>query len=181
MSITWMKHWFKDGKFDPHAKPRPMHVVQMIPFDSEERILMMHRSNNNRSARNVWSFPSGMHDIGETIRDCAVRELNEEYGLACQDMLHVGVYENIAGDADSEAQWHWVINLVAIKTPDVTKAINREPVKHDIMKTDLHLSDLLDAEGFVAKYPFHPSFEKFFATNGNALIKRLLQRVASCS
>ena len=59
----------------------PRSVVQMVPVDLEGRLLVMHRSDKVRSAKNVWSFPSGLHDIGETQEQSVARELLEEYDL----------------------------------------------------------------------------------------------------
>lgn len=134
----------------------PRHVVQMIPVDLTRKFLVMHRSNNVRSARNCWSFPSGMHDIGETIKQCAVRELKEEYGLNTLKYQNLGVYENIAPDKDAKEQYHWVITLGTCIVEDVTKAENKEPEKHDKMEFT-NLDDFMSSDWW-DNHQFHESF-----------------------
>lgn len=136
----------------------PRHVIQMFVVDHFGKLLMMHRSNNVRSARNVWSIPTGEHEIGESTSTTIQRELMEEYGLYALDFLLIGQYENIAGDKDhpDEPQYHWVLSLFVVRVGDVTKAINREPDKHDKMEF-VDLSILRDSDKFLATYQFHDS------------------------
>lgn len=162
----------------PPTKPVPLHVMQMIPFDYQERVLVMHRSSKVRSARNCWSFPSGLHDIGESYRLCAHRELNEEYGLVSKQIYPMGLYENIAGDSDAEEQYHWVITVVGALVDDVRVAVNKEPKKHDGMRTDLTLTEMLNVEKFLLEHTFHKSFSTYFSAAGAALITRLKERLA---
>ncbi len=139
------------------AEPRC--VVQMIPVDKRGRVLMMHRGPNVRSARNVWSFPTGLWEIGDTMSANATRELEEEYGLLATKNSLIGLYENIAGDQDATEQYHWVIALVSSLVADVTAAVNREPDKHDKMQV-LTLTELVSLD--FDQYPFHPSFMAWF-------------------
>lgn len=145
----------------------------MIPVDKTGSVLVMHRSGKVRSARNVWSFPSGLHEVGNLIDDEAKRELHEEYELPVIGTRHIGVYENVAGDADAEEQYHWVITLVAaLVACPVSCAVNREPDKHDDMK--VIPIDAFNIE-FLAKHPFHSSFHEY-AYKHSAHIRDVLRR-----
>lgn len=127
----------------------------MFVVDKDSRLLLMHRSDKVRSARNVWSIPSGEHEIGESAPVCAFRELYEEYGLSVIGLSLVDQYENIAGDKDAEEQYHWVISLFVAEVEDVSKALNKEPEKHDKM---LFLPyQIMGADDFLELYPFHES------------------------
>lgn len=139
----------------------PQHVIQMLIIDEDDKVLIMHRSNNVRSAKNVWSIPTGMHDIGETVDDCIARELYEEYGLEAEGLLLLDQYENIAGDA-APPHYHWVISIYAVYVEDVTKAVNKEPDKHDEMKF-VHIKDL--GPTFFENHQFHPSWHDLFKEN----------------
>lgn len=136
----------------------PRHVVQMVVVDPNERLLLMHRSDKVRSARNVWSLPSGLQELGDTCIATACRELEEEFDLDTLEAKLLDQYENIAGDADATEQYHWVISLFLIRVADVTKAVNREPDKHDQMIfPDFRI---LTAYDFLNQYHFHHSLQK---------------------
>lgn len=135
----------------------PRHAVQMLVYDKNEKFILMHRSNNVRSARNVWSIPTGLHDIGETIDQTIKRELIEECGLNALRHTLLGQYENIAGDSDSVKQYHWVLSVYAVEVADVTKMVNVEPEKHDILKF-LQITAMLEGT-FLDEHKFHASFQ----------------------
>lgn len=141
----------------------PRHVIQMLVVDKNYRVLIMHRSNNVRSARNVWSIPTGEHEIGETIQSCAIRELYEEYGLKGTSILLLHQYENIAGD-EQPPHYHWVLSIYAVSVEDVRAAINREPDKHDLMKFVDIEKELMQPE-FFSEHKFHSSLHDIFKEN----------------
>lgn len=149
----------------------PRTAVQMIPVDSKGNVLLMHRSPKVRSAANVWSFPSGLHDIGERWWETGTRELIEEYGLDARHFQSLGIYENISGDEPSRPQWHWVIILAAVLVEDVTVAVNKEPDKHDIMQ--FIPIEVLQHSDFTRQYPFHQSFTRFFKANQIGLVEKI--------
>jgi ADP-ribose pyrophosphatase YjhB (NUDIX family) len=153
--------------------PVPQHVMQMLPVDKQARLLLMHRTDAVRSAKNVWSFPSGMHDIGECLHETARRELLEEYGLAMRRMWHVGCYENIAGDAPDAEQYHWVISLVTALVDDLEAATNKEPHKHD--KFELVPVSMLLQRNFFEKYKFHRSFQQFAQIHRYTIVKQVVE------
>ena len=139
----------------------PRHVIQMLIVDPNQRCLIMHRSNNVRSARNVWSIPTGEHEIGETIEQCAFRELEEEYGLIGNDITLLSQYENIAGD-ESPPHYHWILSIYGIHADDVTKAVNKEPDKHDQMIFP-RMRDISDE--FFDTHRFHVSLHDHLRLN----------------
>ena len=146
----------------------PRHVLQMIVVDPSHRMLAMHRGPNVRSARNVWSFPSGLHDIGETAIACAARELHEEYNLVAMKTCFLGQYENIAGDEPGTPQYHWVITMLGVIVNSLEDAINKEPDKHDKME----FPSLVEYMGpdFYASYPMHSSMMQWADWNQRKLI-----------
>ncbi len=60
--------------------------------DQDGRVLLHHRTDFD-----VWGLPGGLLELGETIRQCARRELLEETGYRAGDMHLVGLY--------SEPEW----------------------------------------------------------------------------
>ena len=76
---------------DPNA-PKPNSVVPSttaVVTDSEGRIVLVHRKDNG-----LWALPGGGMELGESIEDCAVREVREETGLHVRITGLVGVYTN---------------------------------------------------------------------------------------
>jgi 8-oxo-dGTP pyrophosphatase MutT (NUDIX family) len=57
--------------------------------DDEGRVLLHRRSDNER-----WALPGGAMDIGETIAQCAEREVWEETGLTVKAYRVVGIYSD---------------------------------------------------------------------------------------
>ena len=68
----------RDYFHDPGApKPnsiRPAAAVAL--FDSGGNILLLRRKDNDK-----WTMPGGTLDFGESLTDCAMREMREETGL----------------------------------------------------------------------------------------------------
>lgn len=49
-------------------------VVDTLDKDSDHKVLLIHR-------RGVWDLPKGKLEEGESIEECAIREVSEEVGL----------------------------------------------------------------------------------------------------
>lgn len=78
--------------FNDPAAPRANSVVPSVVAavrDDKGRLLMIHRTDND-----LWALPGGGHDIGESIVDTVVREVQEETGIAVEVSALVGVYTN---------------------------------------------------------------------------------------
>lgn len=165
----------------PIAEPIPQHVAQLLVVDSKFRLLLMHRSDKVKSAKNVWSFPSGTHEIGETIEECACRELFEEYSLQAYPgrTRHVGLYENIAGDPEPGAQqYHWLLSVLGIYVPDVSLAVNNEPDKHDKMEF-VTIGEIARPD-FFQEYPFHETFTTWALPRGFEIQTQLTNLILQC-
>lgn len=50
--------------------------ARAVVLDGRNRLLLIQRSDNQR-----WAIPAGAMELGESMTDCAVRELWEETGL----------------------------------------------------------------------------------------------------
>ena len=72
---------------------RPLVLVGalVMVFDEQERILMLHRTDEN--ARDL---PGGFMELGETLEECARREVLEETGLEVRELELVQV---LSGEA----------------------------------------------------------------------------------
>ena len=56
----------------------------------DDRILLVHRPKYDD-----WTFPKGKAEDGESYEECALREVQEETGLACELVSPAGVTEYI--------------------------------------------------------------------------------------
>jgi mutator protein MutT len=56
-----------------------------------------------------WSIPGGVLEVGETLRQAAVREALEETGLRVEVGELLGVYDRILRDADERTLYHYVL------------------------------------------------------------------------
>lgn len=144
----------------------PRTAVQMLCINVTGNILMIHRSDKVRSVRNTWSFPSGLHDVGETLIESCSRELEEEFGLVAPPdaFVQLGVYENINGDSEAAEAWHWVVNTFAVLV-DFTTLVNREPDKHDIV--EYAPLELFCYE--VENKNFHRSFKEWYLQRAGSI------------
>jgi ADP-ribose pyrophosphatase YjhB (NUDIX family) len=76
---------------DPDA-PRANTLVpaaSAIVADDRGRILLQRRADNG-----LWSIPGGRMEVGETIAQTAVREVEEETGLVVEPERLLGIYSN---------------------------------------------------------------------------------------
>lgn len=55
-------------------------------------VLLIKRSDKSEAYPNCWAFPGGFLDKGESLEQCAVRELKEETGLAAPMLLPIGIF-----------------------------------------------------------------------------------------
>jgi ADP-ribose pyrophosphatase YjhB (NUDIX family) len=74
---------------DPQA-PKANSLVpsaNVIVVNDQGEILLIRRTDNGN-----WAVPGGGMDLGESITDAAVRETEEETGIACEITGLVGIY-----------------------------------------------------------------------------------------
>ena len=56
-----------------------------------------------------WSIPGGVLEVGEMVREAAVREAREETGLIVESGELLGVYDRILRDPKQRVQYHYVL------------------------------------------------------------------------
>jgi 8-oxo-dGTP diphosphatase len=56
-----------------------------------------------------WSIPGGVLEVGETLREAAVREAFEETGLTIEPGDLLGVFDRVLRDDAGRTQYHYVL------------------------------------------------------------------------
>ena len=56
-----------------------------------------------------WSIPGGVLEVGEMVRDAAIREAHEETGLTVEPSELLGVYDRILLNPEQRVQYHYVL------------------------------------------------------------------------
>jgi ADP-ribose pyrophosphatase YjhB (NUDIX family) len=154
------------GGWKMFSEPKPNVTTSGFAFDKDGRFPVLFRSPKVRSARNVWSLPSGLHECGFSLGDQFCIELKEECGLTAypQTVQPICIYENIAPDMPENPdapQWHWVIHVLAVRVETLDTFINKEPDKHPIVKF-LTVEELPD---FLKYGKWHPSLYNALTSN----------------
>src|SRR3954471_293418 len=73
----------------------------------EDRALLVKRAHP--PIQGQWSIPGGVLEVGETVRQAAIREAREETGLEVEPGELLGVYDRILLDPEKRVQYHYVL------------------------------------------------------------------------
>jgi len=88
----------------------PLVGVGAIIIDSashDSRVVLVKRAHPPLQAQ--WSIPGGVLEVGELVREAAVREAREETGLVVEPGELLGVYDRVLRDAEQRVQYHYVL------------------------------------------------------------------------
>src|ERR1700682_927997 len=73
----------------------------------EARVVLVKRAHPPLQAE--WSIPGGVLEVGELVREAAVREAREETGLSVEPGELLGVYDRVLRNAEQRVQYHYVL------------------------------------------------------------------------
>jgi 8-oxo-dGTP diphosphatase len=73
----------------------------------DNRVVLVKRAHPPLLAQ--WSIPGGVLEVGELVREAAVREAREETGLIVEPGELLGVYDRILRDVEQRVQYHYVL------------------------------------------------------------------------
>ena len=71
------------------------------------RVLLVKRAHPPLKAQ--WSIPGGVLEVGEMVREAAIREVREETGLIVEAGDLLGVYDRVLRNAEQRVQYHYVL------------------------------------------------------------------------
>ena len=60
-------------------------------------------------AKNLWSLPGGMVELGESLKESIVREIKEELGIKIIPLCLFDVAEYIENDISGKVKYHFII------------------------------------------------------------------------
>lgn len=73
----------------------------------DSRVLLVKRAHPPLQAQ--WSIPGGVLEVGELVREAAIREAREETGLIVEPEDLLGVYDRILRNVEQRVQYHYVL------------------------------------------------------------------------
>ena len=72
-----------------------------------DRVLLVKRAHP--PIQGQWSIPGGVLEVGELVREAAVREAREETGLVVEPEQLLGVYDRVLRNDEQRVQYHYVL------------------------------------------------------------------------
>lgn len=96
----------------PPKIPRPLLAASVGVF-REGRVLLAERIVE--PAKGLYTFPGGRLELGETLAECALRELREEVGVEASMVGFVDHVETMIRAADGSVAFHAVICAFAAR------------------------------------------------------------------
>ncbi|MEU4216782.1 NUDIX domain-containing protein [Actinoplanes sp. NPDC026623] len=77
MALTWAESYLGRVRTSVGDTETILFVgARGVLLDDQNRLLLIQRSDNHR-----WAIPAGAMELGESMQDCAIREVWEETGL----------------------------------------------------------------------------------------------------
>jgi ADP-ribose pyrophosphatase YjhB (NUDIX family) len=84
----------------------PMVGVGIVCLKGDD-VLLIKRGKPPRAG--AWSLPGGRQKLGETVRECARRELVQETGVEAAIGALVDVVDSMTRDGDGALQFHYTL------------------------------------------------------------------------
>jgi ADP-ribose pyrophosphatase YjhB (NUDIX family) len=111
-------------------------AVSVIVTDDVGKVLLIRRSDNGN-----WALPGGAMDIGESVRQAAIRETREETGIHCEITGISGIYTDpghvILYTSNGEVRQEFSIVLTARATSGQLTPSRESPEVRWVTRADL--------------------------------------------
>ena len=85
---------------------RPIIGVAAVVVE-DDRVVLVRRGRP--PAYGEWSLPGGAVELGETLEEAVIREVEEEIGLQVEVMELVAVLDRIFLDPEGQVQYHYAL------------------------------------------------------------------------
>jgi 8-oxo-dGTP pyrophosphatase MutT (NUDIX family) len=107
VATAWSESYV--GQLRELAGDRPLLLTgtRVVLRDTAGRLLLIRRRDNGR-----WAMPAGAMEYGESVTDCAIREVREETGLEAVTVTPFGMHtgpDYIRRNAYGDVYQHFVV------------------------------------------------------------------------
>jgi ADP-ribose pyrophosphatase YjhB (NUDIX family) len=109
---------------DARIYPQRPFLAVSAAIAREGRLLVVRRAR--KPAQNLYSFPGGGVELGETIAQAVLREVREETALSIAPVCLAGFREAIVRDAAGRVERHFVILCMAARWISGEPVLNEE-------------------------------------------------------
>lgn len=109
---------------DTRTYPSRPYLAVSAAIVRDGKVLVVRRAR--KPALNLYTFPGGGVEIGETLSEAVSREVREETGLAVEPVVLAGEREVIVRDAQGRVERHFVILCFAARWIAGEPALNEE-------------------------------------------------------
>ena len=150
-----------------------MLVSTLIYVEKDDSYLMLHRIKKQGDVnKDKWIGVGGKLEVGETVRECAERELNEETGLTAQKLDYRGIvyFENTL--YPSEEMHLFTCDMFSGRLTDCDEGELEWVKKRDIDKLNIWEGDRIFLKLLSEGAPF---FELTLKYDGDKLIESALK------
>ncbi len=93
--------------FDTRKYPIRPHIGVGVMLVRNNKLLLVKRKYNPDAG--YWSIPGGHLDLGEKVKEAAVREAEEETGFKTRVTKLAGIIDKIMRDEKGEIEYHYVL------------------------------------------------------------------------
>jgi 8-oxo-dGTP diphosphatase len=109
---------------DSRTYPQRPYLAVSAAIIRAGKVLVVRRARS--PAQNLYTFPGGAVEIGETLNEAAIREVREETSLTIEPLALAGHCEVITRDAQGRIERHFVILCLAARWHSGEPKLNEE-------------------------------------------------------
>ena len=85
----------------------PLPAVSAVIFNHHNQILLIRRGSE--PAKDLWSFPGGVVQLGESLEEALHREVEEECAVEIKVLCLLDVLSRIFKEANLKIRYHYII------------------------------------------------------------------------
>jgi len=138
---------------DDRTYPQRPYLAVSAAIIRDGKVLVVRRAR--KPALNLYTLPGGIVEVGETLEQAVVREVQEETALTVEPVALAGYREVTARDAQGRVERHFVILSFAARWLAGEPVLNEElddarwldPAELSRLRTTEGLAEIVTAAG----------------------------------